>query len=1161
MALKSETLHKAPNEGINNDAIITSGEDLEDGEIFDDEAEAEEKSETEITKSAKSEIQKPLNASPASNSVAAAPALLSKTVLKNDTHNVPEKNEKKGDKFAAQQQQRWTDENSPKKEEKKSREQSYDGDKRFKEKKLKRKKPKDEDSENDGPAKFKGKKRKTSFERELEKLEDSDYIDEDDEEMLNIRGASPSRWLDMFSDEKDDSFDGSEGGRGGRENSRGRGRGRGGRGFRGGRIDRNARRERIERLSGRGKRRGKGIGMRGGKKGGDEKEICIYHMQGKCHRGDDCPYSHDAMPPRKMELCKFYLMDCCAKKDKCLYMHAEFPCKYFHTGLKCFSGKNCKFRHAKLTDDLRAIHNKTYGLTCISELTKNHQEDTGRPNNRQHLETAPKEILGDFPRLREVTRPLKKNKKIPSLFDVKVSPPSRDMRSQSDSDGNHTPMPSPTHQPNNKDFFRDSMEREHTPPMNNERPRRSEHHHHHHKSGGSGESHRSSRSGGSQPQQSRRASGGGRLEAAAERRERRGDRKAEDGGGGRSSREDQEQHHSHHRHHHHHHHHENSVRRQQSYSPPSRHRYEEEGEEEQHERGEEEEHVNERLKAPEPDQSSNDILSHLPKKQRELFLRIQQQQRQAENSQESNPEDEDQDNDYNKQEENWYSSEDEESTPLTTILKTINIQQKTSMATGGGSTLSSNQQRSQHNHYDRSHNHHDRQNYTQDEQQLHESSSSSSALPVSIPDIDFGDVSALLSKVKQHFQTTTERLKVRDPRLRPEPELSDKQSHQQHSDSHARNSHAPAQLSPSISAILNSAGRGQHHLPSSHQSRSSPSHHNSSSSSFAARSSPPSSHSHHSLYPSRSSPSHHNSSSSFPSRLSPPSSRPSHHHSSSSFPSYSSSSQRGSSFPPATPMLNDDEDDDDNGGIASPPPPEDDSVNLAGLPFKPAPVHTAATEIDASINSHPPIVYRLRPIQPSKPDYSTMPHPAGGALDPRWRKAARFSGGGGAGDEPGAGSRRDPRHRLADLPSHVADPRQRAATASAMLNSSSGANHSLLAPATPRYDDDPSHMSSARGSGMAATPQVVDAMYCPPTPRLDDTEPTPPTTLRPTDPRQRHHNMLSQQNQPAMTSLYEQMRQQQQQMQFMPNQQPMMYDPSRPMYGSDSVNRPYNNYK
>lgn len=79
--------------------------------------------------------------------------------------------------------------------------------------------------------------------------------------------------------------------------------------------------------------------------------------------------------PRKLELCKFYLMECCAKKDKCSYMHADFPCKYYYLGMDCVQKEECKFSHGQpLSEELRNI------------LLK-------------HLETAPKEILGNFKRL------------------------------------------------------------------------------------------------------------------------------------------------------------------------------------------------------------------------------------------------------------------------------------------------------------------------------------------------------------------------------------------------------------------------------------------------------------------------------------------------------------------------------------------------------------------------------------------------------------------------------------------------------------------------------------------------------------------------------------------------------------------------------------------
>ncbi|PSN38434.1 hypothetical protein C0J52_12730 [Blattella germanica] len=83
--------------------------------------------------------------------------------------------------------------------------------------------------------------------------------------------------------------------------------------------------------------------------------ICAFFMQGKCQKENECPYSHNAHPPRKMELCKFYLMGCCAKKDKCLYMHSDFPCKFFHSGLKCAAGNRCKFSHGNLTESLKEV--------------------------------------------------------------------------------------------------------------------------------------------------------------------------------------------------------------------------------------------------------------------------------------------------------------------------------------------------------------------------------------------------------------------------------------------------------------------------------------------------------------------------------------------------------------------------------------------------------------------------------------------------------------------------------------------------------------------------------------------------------------------------------------------------------------------------------------
>lgn len=107
--------------------------------------------------------------------------------------------------------------------------------------------------------------------------------------------------------------------------------------------------------------------------------------------------------PQKLELCKFYLMECCAKREKCSYMHKEFPCKYYYLGMDCVSEEPCKFLHGEpLTVELRNI------------LLK-------------HLETAPKEILGNFKRISKenaMTMIIKRHEELCQKYNVQnVWPP------------------------------------------------------------------------------------------------------------------------------------------------------------------------------------------------------------------------------------------------------------------------------------------------------------------------------------------------------------------------------------------------------------------------------------------------------------------------------------------------------------------------------------------------------------------------------------------------------------------------------------------------------------------------------------------------------------------------------------------------------------------
>ncbi|KAH0560285.1 hypothetical protein KQX54_003216 [Cotesia glomerata] len=267
-----------------------------------------------------------------------------------------------------------------------------------------------------------------SKDQKRKRVSDDENINDDDDEMLFVRGASPVRRDVRDSplpsrrshdrDSPENNSDRDSDGKGSRHRDHDKRSGSTGRG--------SSRRAKNDRGCNNNKNNKSRSQLRNEQRSGrrnqnndnaqDADSICVYYMQGKCHRGDDCPFSHNALPPRKMELCKFYLMDCCAKRDKCLYMHHDFPCKFFHTGLKCIQGDNCKFSHEPLNEQVKNI------------LLK-------------HLETAPKEILGEFPRLsREGALMMINNtarnvaqgqdastQKIPSLFDVTLPAPGNNL--------------------------------------------------------------------------------------------------------------------------------------------------------------------------------------------------------------------------------------------------------------------------------------------------------------------------------------------------------------------------------------------------------------------------------------------------------------------------------------------------------------------------------------------------------------------------------------------------------------------------------------------------------------------------------------------------------------------------------------------------------------
>ncbi|XP_073495635.1 zinc finger CCCH domain-containing protein 6 [Phyllobates terribilis] len=88
------------------------------------------------------------------------------------------------------------------------------------------------------------------------------------------------------------------------------------------------------------------------------KQICKYFLEARCIKGDQCKFDHDAEIEKKKEICKFYIQGFCTRGENCIYMHGEFPCKFHHTGAKCYQRDNCKFSHDPLTDESRELLHK-----------------------------------------------------------------------------------------------------------------------------------------------------------------------------------------------------------------------------------------------------------------------------------------------------------------------------------------------------------------------------------------------------------------------------------------------------------------------------------------------------------------------------------------------------------------------------------------------------------------------------------------------------------------------------------------------------------------------------------------------------------------------------------------------------------------------------------
>ncbi|XP_006876510.1 PREDICTED: zinc finger CCCH domain-containing protein 6 [Chrysochloris asiatica] len=162
------------------------------------------------------------------------------------------------------------------------------------------------------------------------------------------------------------------------------------------------------------------------------KQICKYFLEGRCIKGDQCKFDHDAELEKRKEICKFYLQGYCTKGENCIYMHNEFPCKFYHTGAKCYQGDNCKFSHDDLTKETKKLLDKVLNTDEeptnedereLEELRKRGIAPLPKPPPGVGLLPTPPEHFSFSEPEDDFSTDLPDDfKKIPSLFEIVVKP-------------------------------------------------------------------------------------------------------------------------------------------------------------------------------------------------------------------------------------------------------------------------------------------------------------------------------------------------------------------------------------------------------------------------------------------------------------------------------------------------------------------------------------------------------------------------------------------------------------------------------------------------------------------------------------------------------------------------------------------------------------------
>ncbi|XP_055330631.1 uncharacterized protein LOC129583000 [Paramacrobiotus metropolitanus] len=130
-----------------------------------------------------------------------------------------------------------------------------------------------------------------------------------------------------------------------------------------------------------------------------EKKIpCKFFVEGRCKYGDQCPFSHNIPQTKKLEACKFYMGGYCQKGVNCVYMHSEFPCKFFHTGQRCYSGDACKFSHDTLSTEQKTALDRLLEKENRDSYSRGHRNDALKegPEGHHHVTDSPAKLANSF---------------------------------------------------------------------------------------------------------------------------------------------------------------------------------------------------------------------------------------------------------------------------------------------------------------------------------------------------------------------------------------------------------------------------------------------------------------------------------------------------------------------------------------------------------------------------------------------------------------------------------------------------------------------------------------------------------------------------------------------------------------------------------------------